>query len=193
MITLSALILVSKYFTASRLIGEILIPSFLTKDIDLQMEVTKVVPVIACMSMGNYTINLNVFSDCNSDLIFKSGTIDICVVCSNCHKRNADHEMFALCSENNLPTSGNIVTNSGLRNLLCKFLNSKQYVDVDKTEYWNMVARFSKHFYAFTNGVPPEIVTDDNCQHVIKALQPHIENNLVCISIFTINSFIIGN
>lgn len=180
MIALSPLIVLNKVVLASRLIVENLMPYFLNKDSDLQIEITKVLPVVACISMGNYTVDCSMVTNCDGHSIFRNETVNLSVLCSNCHIANKDSKRFTVFSENNHTTLGN-TKGSALRPLVAKFLNSKQYIAIEKTEYWTMIDRLCRHFYVFSKGVPSEMITVDNCQHIVKALQPYIDNMLVCI------------
>ncbi|XP_028157289.1 serine/threonine-protein kinase ATR-like [Ostrinia furnacalis] len=178
MTQLTPLILLRKIFSASRIIGEILMPMFLNKDPEVQMEITKVLPAIACMSLGTYSVHISRKDDLVGHPIFSNDALDISIICSNCHKESEEKSCSkVLSTDSNPQPSGNNATTSGLKNLFAKFLNWKAYVDIKKTQYWELAERLFKHYYVFAYGIPQEIVNVDNAEHILKVLQPYIDKS----------------
>lgn len=183
MISLSGLLLVNKVLSASKLIGDILMPAFLTKNEDLQRQLTKELPVIACLALGSYNVVLDIADGILGHAIYDNGDIKVAIVCSKCHKTDKtsnDHVIknLTLNSESNSATE-NQSTTLGLRNLIGKFLNANQYVDLNNTQYWVLVSRLCNHYYVFSGVVPTDLIKEDNCHHIIYAVRPFIGNTFV--------------
>lgn len=163
-------------------------PAFLSKDSEIQREISRVLPAIACMSLGPYNVVLNHIKDRTGHSLFSNTFLNITLLCPKCHnttERNSeqsDKELnkddMELCSERNSVTLANETTMKGLINLFAKFLNMKQYTDVENSEYWSLLERLSHHFYVFNYGVSKEIITEPNCQHILKAFRPYIHNTV---------------
>lgn len=171
-----------KNIAAGKLIGDILIPAFHTKDEEVQKEISKTVPVLACMSMSSYRVVITTAKDLGHT-VFSNGTVHISVVCSKCHNENESGDIEKACiemfSESDSATS-NQQTVIVLRNLFSKFLKEQQYKAIENTEYWNLFERLSNHYYPFSYGLSTEIVREENCSHILKVLKTYIDNSRVC-------------
>ncbi|XP_063533871.1 serine/threonine-protein kinase ATR [Cydia strobilella] len=171
-ISMSGLLLISKVLSASKLIGDILMPAFLTKNKDIQKLLTKELPAISCIALGTYHVALDNADGTEGHSIFNNGTVNVSIICSNCHKTNeTSSERLTLHSEST-NTTENQTTTLGLRNLFSKFLNANQYIDLKNTCYWDLVRRLCRHYYVFNGGVPNDLVCEENCHHILKALKP---------------------
>lgn len=176
-----------KNISASKLIGDILIPAFLTKDEEVQKEITRTVPVLACMSMSSYRVVITTAKDLGH-LIFSNGTLHISVICSKCHNESGNIEKQSIeILDSDSATMSNQHTVTGLRHLFSKFLNEKQYKAIENTEYWNLFERLSNHYYVFSYGVSTDIVREENCGQILKAHTAYIDNSRVstCVSFTT--------
>lgn len=171
-----------KNISAGKLIGDILIPAFLTKDEEVQKEISKTVPVLACMSMSSYRVVITTIKDLGHT-IFSNETLHISVVCSKCHTENETvylkEKSIEIFSESDSATTSKQQTVIGLRHLFSKFLNEKQYKAIENTEYWNLFERLSNHYYPFSYGLSTEIVRDENCSQILNALKSYIHNSRV--------------
>lgn len=185
-ITLCPLILLNKAtfkdISAGKLIGDILIPAFLTKDEEIQKEISKTVPVLACISMSSYCVVITTVKDLGHT-IFSNGTLHISVVCSKCHNGNETVNMkkpnIEIFSESDSATTSKLQTVIGLRHLFSKFLNEKQYKAIENTEYWKVFERLSNHYYAFNYGLSTEVVREENCSQILKSLKTYVDNSRV--------------
>lgn len=171
-------------------------PLFLTKHHNVQEEITNVLPVIACMTLGSYSIILNHKEITDGHTIFSNAALYIAVTCAKCYNLNKNEinpEQY-LCKVRkdnlvlhteiaNVPTLSKPSTVIGLRNLFAKFLNSKQYTDIENCGYWDLLKRLSNHFYVFKYGVSSDIMTVYNCHHISRAFRSIIETDLVCMNI----------
>ncbi|XP_013168974.1 PREDICTED: serine/threonine-protein kinase ATR-like [Papilio xuthus] len=182
-IAICPLLILCKISFASKLIGEVLLPAFLTKDPDIQDQLTKIVPAIACISLGTYAIVLG-YSMIEGHTIFYNKTLNITIICYNCHNRqnlqqntflnNIKRDYVVLYKESVQITPSVQSTFNGLRNLLCKFLNYKQYASVENSQYWNLLERLCNHFYVFNYGLSTEIIKEENLKYIFKAIKPLI-------------------
>lgn len=198
-ISLCPLILLNKAtfknISAGKLIGDILIPAFLTKDEEVQKEITKTVPVLGCMSMSSYRVVITTAKDLGHT-VFSSGTLHVSVVCSKCHNENEsvniEKPSIEIFSECDSATTSKQQTVIGLRHLFSKFLNQKQYKAIKNTEYWNLFERLSNHYYAFSYGLSTEVVREENCSQILQALKAYIDNSRVSTCLI-IKSCLPGN
>ncbi|KAJ2945898.1 hypothetical protein O0L34_g4806 [Tuta absoluta] len=178
MIPLAPLMILVNLYSVSKFIGETLMPAFYTKDPEILRAITQVVPILACMSLGPYSAVLTSKKEKGGHAIFENEAIAICILCSKCHNNAAGtplelkRENIEIYSASNSTLLSNDTTTSGLKKLFAKFLNIKQYADIENTEYWSMLAGLCRHFYVFDYGASMEIVTEQNCQHILKALKP---------------------
>lgn len=163
--------------------GDVLMPALLTKDQDLQAEITKVLPVMACMSLGPYEIVMNTSEERMGHIIFENEAVKVSVICSNCHDsvKDAMNSCIKICSESNVPHSS-IATMTGVRNLFAKFVNFKHYVDLESTQYWAVVEGLCHHYYVFSYGAPTDVLNVENSSKVLKALKPFIDDTMVCMN-----------
>lgn len=184
------LLMLSKIFSSSKLIGDLLMPAFLTKDNDIQKEVTTVLPAISCMSLGTYEINISLPKDCFGHSLFSNSAIDLLLICSKCHKldKNRYSEEFLntvnqnkvkVYSESNTYTPSQHSTITSLKSLFAKFLYWKQYAELESSGYWDLFARLCHHYYVLNYGVPADLLNEDNSQHVLKCFRPFIDDNSV--------------
>ncbi|XP_075973655.1 serine/threonine-protein kinase ATR-like [Anticarsia gemmatalis] len=186
-IPLCPLLLPNKIYSASKLIGDLLMPAFLTKDSTIQKEVARAVSALACMSLGSFEISLNKPKDGYGYSIFSNNSIQILLVCSKCHnlKNIESPEQFInkhsieILSESNSYTPSQHSTLNSLKNLFAKFLNHKQYSDLENSEYWNLFGRLCNHYYVPNFGVSMDIVNEDNAKHVLKIFRSTIEDDSV--------------
>lgn len=196
-ISLCPLILLNKAtfknISAGKLIGDILIPAFLTKDEEVQKEISKTVPVLACLSMSSYRVVITTVKDVGHT-VFSNGPLHISVVCSKCHNVSESVHIqkpsIEIFSESDSATTSKMQTVIGLRHLFCKFLNEKQYKAIENTEYWKLFERLSNHYYAFNYGLSTEIVREENCSQILKALEAYIDNSRVSTYIFGLYTFL---
>ncbi|XP_049868950.1 serine/threonine-protein kinase ATR [Pectinophora gossypiella] len=176
-IQLTPLLLMSNLYSPSKIIGDILMPAFLTKDQNIQMEISRILLAIACMSFGPYGAVMNVSQEKLGHSIFTNDAIAVSVVCPRCHnQQKKEQALLTFYTESNSATLSNLSTINGLKNLFSKFLNIKQYTDVDNSEYWNLLTCLCQHYFVFNNGASMDIVTEQNCQYILKALKPFIDN-----------------
>ncbi|XP_013143582.1 PREDICTED: serine/threonine-protein kinase ATR-like isoform X2 [Papilio polytes] len=182
-ISICPLLILCKITFASKLIAEVLLPAFLTKDPEIQDQITKIVPAIACMSLGTYAIVLG-HSTFEGHSIFYNKALDISLICYNCHNKvillkndflnNIKKEHMVLYKESVQITTSQQSTFNGLRNLLCKFLNRKQYISVENSQYWKLLERLCNHYYVFKYGLTTEIINEENLKYIFKAIKPLI-------------------
>lgn len=180
--------MLSKISSASKLIGEILIPALLSKDSEVQAQLTFAVPVVACMAMGMYSIILE-HNTILGHSIFKNTALNISVICYTCHNHgNKQHDVFL--NEINkehleinrdefdvTPSQQSIL--NGLRNLFAKFLNVKVYTNVNNTQFWMLLERLCNHYNVFDHGVSTEIINEENIKYILKPLKIFIKNSKV--------------
>lgn len=191
-IPLCPLLILNKIFSASKVIGDILMPAFLTKDSDIQKEVTTVLSAIACVSLGTYDIVISIPKDFLGHSIFTNNIVDLLIICSKCHnldkniipeeflKKNNQNKIQVY-SESNTYTPSQHSTITSLKNLFAKFLNWKQYTDLVNSGYWDLLSRLCYHYYVLSYNVPIDIMNEKNGQHVLKAFRPFIDDKYVSI------------
>lgn len=182
--------LTNKIYSASKLIGDLLMPALLTKDPEIQKELVKILKTISCMSFGTYTVILDT-KDKPGHLIFENDAINISVVCSKCNNttqnqlepenflEKVNKEHIEIYSESNLLTPSQHATVMGLRSLIAKFLNWKHYTDLEDSGFWSLLETQCNHFYVFDYGVTSEIVKIENTQHLLKVFKPFLNDNTV--------------
>lgn len=189
-IPLTPLLLLTKTFSASKIIGDIFMPAFLTKDNEVQLIISRTLPVIACMSLGPYKVVFNTLEAHVGHRVFENSAVNMSVVCPRCHstennEKSPEHvsklnrnnkELF---SESNSTILTNSTTATGLKKLFVKFLNQKMYTNIDEDEYWRLVGRLCIHYYVFDYGVSTDIITMRNCKHILRAVKPFIDNTVV--------------
>ncbi|XP_053607158.1 serine/threonine-protein kinase ATR [Plodia interpunctella] len=179
-IPICPVLLATKTYSASKLISEILMPAFLTKDEDVQLEISKILSALACMTLGSYIVIINPASNETGHVIYKNEALCICVICSNCHPLVKHAEVgIKIASESYNNSVTNISTITGMKNLFAKFVNPKQYANLENSEYWNLLGRLCHHFYVFNYGVSQDVITVENSAKILKAFKPFIEGNLV--------------
>ncbi|XP_038211943.1 serine/threonine-protein kinase ATR [Zerene cesonia] len=186
-IELSPLILATKMISTSKLIGDILMPAFLTKDVEIQRAVSDILPAIVCMSLSSYCIIVN--NTIFGHRIILNDHINISLLCHQCHSKKIHYEKsedflksigtkhIELHSESNSIAMNNKSMINGLKSLFGKFLNYQHYSDLDVSKYWNLVGQLSNHFFVFDYGVSRNVITEENIKYVLKALRPFIENS----------------
>ncbi|KAJ8730029.1 hypothetical protein PYW07_017067 [Mythimna separata] len=189
-IPLCPLLMLNKIYSASKLIGDLLMPAFLTKDCDIQKEVTTVVSAITCMSLGTYEIVISTPKDCFGHSIFTNNAVDLLLICSKCFKlvNNQYSEEFlatvnqnkvGVYSESNTYTPSQHSTITSLKSLFAKFLNWKQYAELESSGYWDLFGRLCHHYYVLNYGVSADLLNEANSQHVLKSFKPFIDDNSV--------------
>lgn len=166
-------------------------PALLTKDENLQQELMKVLQAIACMSLGSVSVILTTAENNLRHQIFANDAVKISVICSKCHSdgneansedflskvRQKNIEVYADC---NIVTSSQHSTMMGLRTLFAKFLNSKHYVNVEKSGFWNLAGTLCHHFFVFDN-TSSSLLSVPNCGHILRALKPFLCDELVSL------------
>lgn len=182
-------LLMNKIYSASKLIGEILMPALLMKDEKLQKELIKTLQVISCMSLGTTSVIISTPEDELGYTIFSNNAIAVSAVCSRCHadkiELNCDVFLPKMRKEVEIYSKSNILTPSqhstmmGLRSLFTKFLNSKHYVDLETSGLWNLANTLCHHFFVFDH--IQDLLTIANSGHVLKALKPFLCEDLVSI------------
>lgn len=170
-------------------------PAFLTKDCDIQKQVAAILPAISCMALGIYEVVISTPKDCFGQSLFSNDAIDLILICSKCHNldKNQYSEDFLnrvnqnkvkIYSESNTYTPSQHSTITSLKSLFAKFLNWKQYTDLENSGYWELFARLCHHYYVLNYGVPADLLNEDNSQHVLKAFRPFIDDNTVSILLY---------
>ncbi|KAG6454519.1 hypothetical protein O3G_MSEX008741 [Manduca sexta] len=186
-IHLCPLLVASKTYSASKLLGGILIQAFVSKFANIQKEVMEVVPAIGCMCLSSYMISLQPARLKFGQKIFKSNDIVMSVICPKCHnlewkKLNAEQfytEMqkknYEVYTEKMIlsPNKQSIIV--GLRTLFVKFLNHKHLTNINDSGYWDVLNRLCLHFYVFKFGVSNEIIQEENIEHILRALTPYVD------------------
>ncbi|CAG5050354.1 unnamed protein product [Parnassius apollo] len=185
-IDLCPLLILNKQFSASKLIGKILIPAFLSKNPDIQSELTSIVQAIACISLGTYEVIFGEPGKSMGHTIFKNKALDISVVCYNCQNKNKEgvevffaniqKDYLKICRKSFEITPSQQTLLHSLQSLFTKFLNWKQYVDLEKTQYWMLFECLCNHYYVFDYGVTTEIINEENIKNVLKAIKPYINS-----------------
>ncbi|KAM3961050.1 LOW QUALITY PROTEIN: ATR serine/threonine kinase meiotic 41 [Aphomia sociella] len=181
MITICPLLMLLKAVSVSKLISDILMPAFLTKDRELQIKVMQVLPAIGCMSLGNCDVVIGISKNNIGHSIFRNDAIDICIVCTNCHRaeKKCMNGHIKLASESIQNRTSNVTVLTGVRNLLAKFLTYKQYFSTESNEYWNLLGRLCNHYYVFNYGVSTDILRVENCENVLKIFSPFIDDTMM--------------
>ncbi|VVC87145.1 unnamed protein product, partial [Leptidea sinapis] len=144
LIYMCPLLLASKTYSTSKLIGEILMPAFLSKDTELQNAITEVLPIITCMSLGAYSIVGS--SNLSWPSVLPNENINIRVHCRQCHSiknhKSSSKTNFTkkiIYSEANTVVTTNSSMTHCIKTLLGKFLNFSQYSELDEAEYWKLI------------------------------------------------------
>ncbi|CAB3224272.1 unnamed protein product [Arctia plantaginis] len=188
-ISLCPLLVLNKILSASKLIGDILMPAFLTKDPNIQKEVAEVISVMACMTLDSYNVIICVPQNCYGHHLFTNIKINLLLVCSKCHildksrhpiefLKKINKYKIEIYSESNAYTPSQHSTITSLKNLFVKFLNWKQYVDVENG-YWDLLSRLCNHFYVLEYGVSEELLNEDNAKHVLRAFGSMVNDNSI--------------
>lgn len=159
-------------------------PAFMTKDCDVQKEITLILPALACMSLGSYKIIIGSHKYGNGQVLFTNSIVELLLICSKCHK-NSDNSAdvpqhkIEIQSEHKNYNPNQHSTVTGLKNLFAKFLNWKQYTDWENSEYWGMFIRLCHHYYVPNYRALTDILNESNAQHVLMAFRPFIDNKSV--------------
>ncbi|XP_012551263.2 serine/threonine-protein kinase ATR [Bombyx mori] len=183
-IELCPLLQLNKTYSASRLIGDVLMPCFLSKDHHIQAQVCHTLPAIACSSLGLYSAILDTYENNIGHQIFLNSAVNISVLCSKCHRKNISKEMNKPNSnilgveiyKEDISTSSNQSTIAGLQSLLIKFLNYKQYVDMKNVGVWNLLQCLSFHFDVFKYNGPKELICEENIESILEVFKPFNED-----------------
>ncbi|CAH2238336.1 jg17493 [Pararge aegeria aegeria] len=178
-VDLCPLLLVNKVLSASKIIGDILMPAFMTKKADTQKEVFKSLSAIACLTLGASHIILENVKKPMGTKLFTSKTIAVCLCCTECHIINEsqlkkDFEIYAV--EENIITSSKSTMYTAVKQLFGKFLNMQLCTNIDD-EYWDLVKVLCNHFYIFDYGVSTKIVSENYIKEVLQTFKPFIDNN----------------
>lgn len=185
--------LLKKTFSESKLIAEILLPAFLMKDAYIHKELCKVLPILACMSLGNCAVVLQTKEEIRGHVIYSNKCAAVSIVCSKCHNTdrtkltperflaelNKDSIVF---DTETTQRSYNDSTLAGQRSLFAKFLNSKIYSDLADSGFLNLVEGFSNHGVFNLNTVT-DVFSVGNSHDVLKVLRQFIDNISVSIHI----------
>ncbi|OWR53666.1 putative esr1 protein [Danaus plexippus plexippus] len=174
-IEICPLFLVNKILSASKIIGEILIPAFMSKETRCQIEVLRILPAIVCISLGHYDIVKTVSSG-NSQEIFSNENFSLNVICKKCHDTTIKNSKIVH-KETEMLNFSNTSYLSGLQSLFVKFINTK---DTEfGTDYWNLVERLCNHYYIFDHGVSTDIMQEKYLDDVLKTFKPfiNVQNN----------------
>ncbi|XP_045771949.1 serine/threonine-protein kinase ATR-like isoform X2 [Maniola jurtina] len=181
-IGLCPLLLINKVQSDSKMIGDILMPAFMTKEADIQKEVLKSLSAIACPSLGSYCVILDTAKKHMGKELFGSKTnksIAICLCCTKCDNINesqlSTNYKTCVVQENVIPAS-KISTYDVVKQLFGKFLNMQLCKDIDD-EYWDLVKVLCNHFYIFDYGVSPKIISDKHLKEVLQVFKPLIDDN----------------
>lgn len=162
-----------------------LMPAFLTKDPDIQKEVAGVISVMACMTLDSFNVIITVPQNCYGQYLFTNNKINMLLICSKCHTLNKcrysddfdqkiNKNKIEIRSESNTYTPSQHSTITSLKNLFVKFLNWKQYVNVENS-YWDLLSRLCNHFYVLEYGFNQEILNEENAKHVLRAFRSMID------------------
>lgn len=174
-------------YSSSKMIGEILMPAFLTKNEDVQREIARTIPALVCMSLGSYSIVLTLHENNIGHPIFSSDTIKMSLMCSKCHNssnfpketenyfKELQREYIEIHSNILDQSLGNHSIISGLKALFAKFLNFKLYTNLEYTGYWDLFGWLCHHYYVFNYGVSMEVINEENWHFVLQGLR--IYNN----------------
>lgn len=189
-ILLSPLLLANKVLSSSKLISDILLPAFLTRDKVIQDNIVSLMPMLVCMSLSTYSVAKT------NDRGYMLNELGISIVCHECHREkksinNDSTHTFKkkyreFCLETNAVTLTNISLTNALKSLFGKFLNFEQYVDLDISVYWDMIGAISEHFYVFEYGVSTSVINQQNMKYILKAFKPFLECSEV--SFFLLNA-----
>ncbi|CAH0579320.1 unnamed protein product [Chrysodeixis includens] len=179
-VPLCPLLILNKIISASKAVGDILMPAFMTKDCDVQKAITHTVSALACLSLGSYKIIISSPKYGVGQVLYTNSIVELLLICSKCHKNaenSADVSLnkIEIYSEQNTYNPNQQATITGLKNLLAKFLNWKQYADWENTGYWDMFIRLCHHYYVPNYKAPMDIINESNAQHVLKAFGPFID------------------
>ncbi|CAG9094613.1 unnamed protein product [Plutella xylostella] len=180
------ILLLKKTFSESKLIAEILLPAFLMKDADIHKELCKVLPILACMSLGNCAVVLQTKEEIRGHVIYSNNCAAISIVCSKCHNTNrtklTPEQFLAELGKDSIvfdtettQRSYNDSTLAGQRSLFAKFLNSKIYSDLADSGFLNLVEGFSNHGVFNLNTVT-DVFSVGNSHDVLKVLRQFIDN-----------------
>ncbi|XP_026488273.2 serine/threonine-protein kinase ATR-like [Vanessa tameamea] len=178
---------INKMISASKIIGDNLMPVFMIKDVDLQMEILKVIPAIACMSLGSHSIIISNAKNPTGQVIFTNSVISICVNCFNCHNFNENvsnsedfcsqvkKEFKVLHSDSNLMTPTKISIFTGLKKLFGKFINMNICKEIGD-DFWKIVRRLCNHYYIFDFEVSTKIINESYLLEGLKVFKPFIDS-----------------
>lgn len=186
------MLLLCKVYSEGKLIGDILLPAFLTKNPEVQTILCQTLPAIACKSLGSFSVVLNTTKENFGHVVYANETVVVSIVCSKCHNTDRtkltpekslekiNKEQIVLHTESNENAQSNDVTVVGQRNLFAKFLNCKMYSDISDSGFLSLIEVFSNHSI-FNFAVTAEVFSEANCQDVLKALRPFMDNISVSI------------
>ncbi|KAG7302739.1 hypothetical protein JYU34_012694 [Plutella xylostella] len=180
------ILLLKKTFSESKLIAEILLPAFLMKDADIHKELCKVLPILACMSLGNCAVVLQTKEEIKGHVIYSNKCAAISIVCSKCHNTDrtklTPEQFLAELSKDSIvldtettQRSYNDSTLTGQRSLFAKFLNSKIYSDLADSGFLKLVEGFSNHG-VFNLNTATDVFSVGNSHDVLKVLRQFIDN-----------------
>lgn len=185
-------LLMNKIFSASKLIGDILMSALLTKDENVQKELVKVLHTLSCLSLGTSGIIVTASEDQLGHNLFFLDNIAIVAICSKCQANyyenvgNCEQFLANIKKEVEIYSVSNIFEPSqhsnmmGLRSLFAKFLNANHYVDVESSGFWDLAGTFCHHFFVFDH-TAPTLLQVGNTEHVLRALKPFLGADLVSI------------
>ncbi|CAH0701159.1 unnamed protein product [Spodoptera exigua] len=186
---LCPLLMLNNILSSSKLIGDLLMPAFLTKDQEVQTEVAEVISALACMSLGTYDIVITVPKHFIGHSIFTNNIINLLLICSKCHHidknkysegclSKINQNKVVIYSESNAYTPSQHSTITSLKSLFVKFLNWKQYVDLKNSGFWNLFARLCHHYYVLNYAALTDLLNEENSDQVLKCFTPFVEDNL---------------
>ncbi|XP_041978766.1 serine/threonine-protein kinase ATR [Aricia agestis] len=180
-VEVTPLLLSNKIMSASKIIGDILMPVFMSRIEDVQSNVISVLPAICCMSLADYVIIISNISA--GHCIFEIGSMFLCILCSQCHNKNLKISEYideikqkydVICIENiNSHTNS---TQGTMKNLFGKFLNDKQHIKIGE-KYWKLVECLLNHYFIFDYGVPSTIISEPHLKYIVQVFKAVLSNN----------------
>lgn len=179
-----------KVFSESKLIGDLLIPAFLTKDPEIQQILCKILPAIACMSLGSFSVVLTTKENAFAHVLYGNGTVTISVVCSKCHNtertklsdeqylEKVNKEQVILNADNNKRPQSCEATVLGQKNLFAKFLNFRMIANISDIGILGLIGVFSNHA-VFNIAMTAELFSEENCNFVLEFVRPFVDSIFV--------------
>lgn len=188
-ICLSPLLLINKIVLPSKLIGEVLMPAMLSKQIELQNLICKVLPAIICISLGHYIIALASDDNDLGHNIFTNDNTQVHIICSKCHNRGIQRRNFEeflgnvrkdyIVLQVACISASNSNTIIAQRKLFAKFLKQSRYISIDDELYMRLIECCSSHT-VMNLSVTSEVFSE-NRNGIMKVLRKFSDNIEVCV------------